>query len=405
MRIAILSRSSKLYSTRRLKEACVKRGHQPVVLDPMRFSIDVEQGSPQLYFKSKQVRQFDAVIPRIGASITFFGCAVVRQFEQMGVFCVNPSHSISVSRDKLRSIQVLSRHRVGFPRTIFVKDKGSIVATLDRIGMPSVIKLLEGTQGIGVILAETRKVAEAIVEALQEGAKQHVLVQRFISESRGRDIRAIVCGDRVIAAMRRVAQGDEFRSNLHRGGVTEPLTLDPEYERTAVHAAQVLGLRFAGVDMLEGHEGPLVMEVNSSPGLEGIEHASQIDVADAVIQLIEEEVLLPEVDIRQRLTLRNGYGVTEFKVSPESELCGKSIDACGLRARDVVVLSIARESVTIPNPKDDHLIAAGDTLLCYGKVLTLRGLVPSPLSHRPKRARKLKTRGHSLPAKAPKTAT
>jgi ribosomal protein S6--L-glutamate ligase len=390
MRIAILSRTSKLYSTRRLKEACVRRGHLPVVLDPMRFSIDVEQGNPQLYFRNRQVKEFDAVIPRIGASITFFGCAVVRQFEQMGVFCLNPSHGISVSRDKFRSIQVLSRHRVGFPRTIFVKDKHAIVPMLDKVGMPSVVKLLEGTQGIGVILAETRVVAEAIVEALQEGAKQHVLVQRFIAESRGRDIRALVCGDRVVAAMRRVARNDEFRSNFHRGGATERVKLDPEYERSAVHAAQVLGLRFAGVDMLEGRDGPLVLEVNSSPGLEGIEHASGMDVADAAIQLIEEEVLLPEVDIRQRLSLRNGYGVTEFKVTPDSELCGRSIEDTGLRERDVVVLSISRDSVTIPNPKPDHVITAGDILLCYGKILTLRGLVPPIPSQKKKRGRRLK---------------
>lgn len=376
MRLVILSRAPNLYSTRRIKEACTSRGHYTRVLNTMRFGIDVESSNPNLFFKGKLMSDYDAVIPRIGASITFFGTAIVRQFEQMGVFCVNPSHAISVSRDKLRSIQVLSRHNISFPKTIFARDKHAVLQGLEEIGMPAVIKLLEGTQGIGVILVENKKIAEAVMEALQQGAGQNVLIQQFISESRGKDIRAIVCGDRVVAAIRRVSQGDEFRSNIHRGGIAEAITLDHEYERTAVHAAQIMGLRFAGVDMLEGKEGPMVIEINSSPGLEGVETATGIDVAGALVQLIEEEVLLPEVDIRQRLTLRNGYGVTEFQVTPDSELCGKTIKESELRERDVLVLSIIRESITIPNPLHTREILPGDTLLCYGKLLTLRSLVP-----------------------------
>ena len=376
MRICILSRGPRLYSTRRLKEAATSRGHDALVLNTMRFGIRVEQGHPHLYFKGRKLRDYDAVIPRIGSSITFFGTAVARQFEQMGIFCLNPSHGISVSRDKLRSTQVLSRHRIGFPKTVFAKDKDGVMAALDTIGIPAVIKLLEGTQGIGVILAESRKMAEAVMEALQEGAKQNVIVQEFVKESRGRDVRAIVVGDQVIAAMRRVAKGDEFRSNVHRGGTTEAVELDEEFTRTAVHAAQIMGLRFAGVDMLEGKNGPLVMEVNSSPGLEGIEQATGIDIAGAVISLIEEEIDIPEIDIRQRLTLRNGYGVTEFPISSESDLAHRSIAASGLRERDVVVLSITRDSVTIPNPRSDRELLPGDNLLCYGKLLTLRSLVP-----------------------------
>lgn len=378
MHIAILSRGSTLYSTRRLRAAAKERGHQAQVLDTMRFGIDVERGDPKMFYRGRILRGYDAVIPRIGASITFFGCAVVRQFEQMGVYCLNPSHAISVSRDKLRSIQVLSRHRIGFPHTVFAKDKQGVIRALDAVGMPAVIKLLEGTQGIGVVLCEDRKMAEAVMEALQEGAKQNVLVQGFVRESRGRDVRALVVGSRVVAAMRRTAQGDEFRSNVHRGGNAEAVTLDPEYERTAVHAAQIMGLRFAGVDMLEGENGPLVIEVNSSPGLEGIEGATGIDCAGAVIQQIEEDVLLPEVDINQRLSLRNGYGVTEFVVGPDSELAQRSIEDSQLRQRDVIVLSISRDSVTIPNPRADREILAGDTLLCYGKLLTLRSLIPPP---------------------------
>lgn len=394
MRIAILSRAPRLYSTKRLRQAALERGHDVKVLDTMRFALDVEQEDPKLHYKGKELRSYDAVIPRIGASITFFGTAVVRQFEQMGVYCVNPSHAISISRDKLRSIQALSRHRIGFPQTVFAKDKQGVVKALDRVGMPAVIKLLEGTQGIGVILAENRKIAEAIMETLQEGVKQNVLVQSFVKESKGRDIRAIVCGNRVIAAMRRVAQGEEFRSNVHRGGQTEVVELDEEYTRTAIHAAQIMGLRFAGVDMLEGRDGPLVMEVNSSPGLEGIEGATGIDVAHELIRMIEEDVQLPEVDINQRLTLRNGYGVTEFLVGPESELANKTIHESALRDRDVLVLSIVRDSVTIPNPRPDREILAGDTLLCYGKLLTLRGFVPPPGARRKKRrkAKRLPTR-------------
>lgn len=376
LNIAVLSRGKKLYSTRRIVEAIEARGHNCRVYDTMRFSIDVERSHPQLFYRGEEMDEIDAVIPRIGSSITFFGTAVVRQFEQMGAYCVNPSHAISVSRDKLRTIQVMSRHRIGFPKTVFAKNRDGVLKGLDQVGMPAVIKLLEGTQGIGVILVENRKIAEAVMEALQEGAGQNVLVQRCISESKGRDIRAIVAGDRVIAAMRRTASGDEFRSNVHRGGTTEVVELDEEYERTAIHAAQILGLRFAGVDLLEGNEGPLVMEVNSSPGLEGIETITGIDVAGELVKLIEDEVLLPEIDIRQRLTLRNGYGVTEFQVVPESELVGKTIKEAALRDRDVVVLAITRDSVTIPNPKPSREILTGDWLLCYGKLITLKGLVP-----------------------------
>ncbi|MFW5752864.1 MAG: RimK family alpha-L-glutamate ligase [Planctomycetota bacterium] len=387
MRIAILSRGPRLYSTRRLRDACTARGHQPRVLNPMNLSIDVESTRPALHYKGRRVSRYEAVIPRIGASITFFGCAVVRQFEQMGVHCLNPSHAIAVSRDKLRSFQVLSRHRIGFPKTVFAKDKNGIRKGLDEVGMPAVLKLLEGTQGIGVVLVENRKVAEAVLEALQEGAKQNVLVQRFVPESRGRDIRALVCGGRVVAAMRRVAVGDEFRSNVHRGGNVEAVELDEEYQRVAVHAAQIMGLRFAGVDMLEGRDGPLIMEINSSPGLEGIERATGIDVADTVVAMIEEETQVPEVDIRQRLTLRNGYGVTEFQVAPDSELANRTIRESGLRERDAIVLSIARDSVTIPNPHPSRQILPGDVLLCYGKLLALKALVPRPPPRRKRRRR------------------
>jgi ribosomal protein S6--L-glutamate ligase len=389
MRIAILSRGPNLYSTRRIREACLERGHEAKVLNTMSFSIEVERSKPQLYYRDKKLRHYDAVIPRIGHSITFFGTAVVRQFEQMGVFCINPSQGISVSRDKLRSIQILSRHRVGIPKTSFVRSSKSILPTIERMGGPPVVvKLLEGTQGIGVILADTTKVAEAIIETLH-GAHQNVLIQQFVKESRGRDIRAFVVGDRVVAAMRRVAQGDEFRSNVHRGGRVEAVTLSPEYERTAIHAAQILGLRMAGVDMLEGESEPSIMEVNSSPGLEGIEQATSVDVAGEIVKVIEDEVLFSEIDIRQRLTLQAGYEVMEIPVAETSELAGQTIRGSGLRERDVLVLTMQRGSVTIANPRGDREMLPGDVLLCFGKNLTLKSLAP------PRRPRRTKRPGAS----------
>jgi ribosomal protein S6--L-glutamate ligase len=386
MRIAILSRGPRLYSTRRIVEAARQRGHEPKVLNTLLFSIEVASHSPRLYYKNKPLQRFDAVIPRIGASITFFGTALVRQFEQMGVFCVNPSHAISVSRDKLRALQVLSRHRAGIPTTLFVRHAGEILPGIERMGGPPVVvKLLEGTQGIGVILAESTKIAEAVIETLSGPAKMSVLLQKFVKESKGRDVRALVVGSRVVAAMRRVAQGDEFRSNVHRGGHAEAMDLPEEYERTAVHAAQVMGLRVAGVDMLEGRDGPIVMEVNSSPGLEGIETATGIDIAAEIVRLIEEEVLFPEIDIRQRLTLQSGYGVMEIPIDESSELCGKTIADSKLRERDVLVLTIQRGGLAIPNPKNTREILAGDVLLCFGKSLTLRSLAPRPKARRRRR--------------------
>jgi ribosomal protein S6--L-glutamate ligase len=396
VKIAILSRSKRLYSTRRLREAAEMRGHLSRVLDTLDFSIEVERGNPHLYYRHKAFSDYDAVIPRIGASVTFFGTAVVRQFEQMGVFCVNPSHGISVSRDKLRALQVLSRHHLGIPKTLFVRHSREILPGIERMGGPPVVvKLLEGTQGVGVILADTTKVAEAVIETLSGPAKMSVLLQEFVKESRGRDIRALVVGNRVVAAMRRVAGGDEFRSNIHRGGSAEAVELDPEYERVAVHAAQIMGLRVAGVDMLEGASGPVLMEVNSSPGFEGIEGATGVDVAGEIIQLIEEEVLFPEIDIRQRLTLQSGYGVMEVPVDASSPLCGETVASSALRDRDVLVLTIQRGSVTIPNPKGSREFLAGDVLLCFGKTLTLKGLAPA------KKARRRRRRGGAPAAERP----
>ena len=396
MRIAILSRSPSAYSTRRLKAAAVERGHRCAVLNTLGFGIYLEHYRPWLTFRGRKLSSYDAVIPRIGASITFYGTAVVRQFEQMGVFCLNSSHAISVSRDKLRSLQILSRHDVGMPKTAFVRENEDVLRAIEEIGgAPVIIKLLEGTQGIGVILAETSKVAEAIVEAFA-GLDQNVLIQKFVAESKGKDIRAFVVGDRVVAAMRRSAVGTEFRSNVHRGGTTQAVELPPDYQRTAVQAAQIMGLRIAGVDMLESEAGPQVVEVNSSPGLEGIEGATGVNVAGAIIDYLEQEVKIPEVDIRQRLTLKSGYGVAEVPVVAGSELAGRTLAQTGLRERDVLVLSIMRQGLTIPNPKGSREILEGDTLICFGKQLTLQALVPA--KKKPTRARAKLAGGEPGPA-------
>ncbi len=388
MKVAILSRSPKCYSTRRLREAAVQRGHRVRVLDSLKFTIRVEEDGPGLDYGGKPLPGFDAVVPRIGASITFFGTAVVRQFEQMGVFTLSSSAGISVSRDKLRSLQILSRHEIGLPSTRFVRRKQDIMPAIQSLGgAPVIIKLLEGTQGIGVVLAETNGAAAAIVEMLQS-TRQNVLLQKFVAESKGKDVRAFVVGGRVVAAMRRRAQGQEFRSNVHRGGSTEAVQLDPVYEQTAVHAAQIMGLRVAGVDMLEAADGPRVMEINSSPGLEGIETASGVDVATAIVEYLEEQVLLPEIDLRQRLTLKGGYGVAEFTVGPGSELLGKTIAETGIRDRDILVLNIDRNGVVIPNPRGHREILPGDKLLCFGKTLTLKELVAQQQPERRKRRRK-----------------
>ncbi len=388
MKLAILSRASNCYSTRRLKEAASQRGHKVKVLDTLRFSIDLEKGEPDLYYRSKPLSDYDAIVPRIGASITYFGTAVVRQFEQMDVFSAASSAGIANSRDKLRCLQILSRHAIGIPETTFVREKRDVLPAIERVGgVPIIIKLLEGTQGVGVILAESVKIAEAIIETLQS-TKQNVLIQKFVSESKGRDIRAFVVGDRVVAAIRRVAQGQEFRSNVHRGGRTERVILDETYCQTAVRCTQIMGLRVAGVDMLESDEGPQVMEVNSSPGLEGIEACTQLDIAGAIVDYIAAQIDFPEVDVRQRLSVSRGYGVTEIHIPEGSKFIGKSIDESGLPEQDINVLTLYRGQTVIPNPRLKRTLEPNDRLLCFGKLEAMRAMVPEKT--RRKRQPKLK---------------
>jgi ribosomal protein S6--L-glutamate ligase len=384
MKLAILSRSPNAYSTARLKTAALERGHDCKVLNTLRFAIDLSGDEPDMQFRGKQLSDYDAVLPRIGASVTYFGTAVVRQFEQMDVYTPNTSNGIANSRDKLRATQILSRHEIGMPATSFVRDKADVLSAIELVGgAPVVIKLLEGTQGIGVILAPDTNVAEGIIETLQS-TKQNVLIQQFIAESKGRDIRALVVGDRVVGAMRRTAQGDEFRSNVHRGGSVEAVELSEEYERTAVRAAQIMGLRVAGVDMLEGNDGPLVMEVNSSPGLEGIERATELDIAGAIIDHIANQVAFPELDVRQRLTVSTGYGVAEIHVPEGSEYVGQTIADSGLRERDITVLTLHRGNAVVPNPKVSRELEPDDRLLCFGKLEEMRGMIPTRRKRRAK---------------------
>lgn len=288
MKIAILSRNPKLYSTQRLVEAATARGHEVHVLDVLRCYMNITSLKPEVHYKGENLTGFDAVIPRIGASVTFYGTAVLRQFEMMNVYPLNESVAISRSRDKLRALQLLSRKGIGLPVTGFAHRPDDVEDLIKMVGgAPLVIKLLEGTQGIGVVLAETTSAAESVIEAFM-GMKANILVQEFIKEAGGADIRCFVVGDKVVASMKRQGKEGEFRSNLHRGGSANLIRITPEERSTAVRAARTMGLNVCGVDLLRSNHGPVVMEVNSSPGLEGIETATNKDIASMIIDFVEK---------------------------------------------------------------------------------------------------------------------
>tara|TARA_B100002052_G_scaffold291791_2_gene312387 strand:+ start:5866 stop:6771 length:906 start_codon:yes stop_codon:yes gene_type:complete len=287
MHIAIMSRNRQLYSTRRLMEAAKARGHDVSVVDPLRCYMNIVPHAPEIHYKGKKLEGIDAVIPRIGASVTFYATAVLRQFEIIGVYPVNESVAISRSRDKLRSMQLLSRKGIGLPVTGFAHSPDDTDDLLELVGGNSyVIKLTEGTQGKGVVLTETRGAAESVIDAFR-GLDAHFLVQEYVKEAKGADIRCFVIGDKVVASMKRQGKEGEFRSNLHRGGSASVVKITPEERSTAVRAAKIMGLNVAGVDLLRSNHGPVVMEVNSSPGLEGIEGATGKDVAGQIIGFIE----------------------------------------------------------------------------------------------------------------------
>ncbi len=288
MRIAILSRSPSIYSTARLAEAAKARGHEVRVVDTLRCYMNIASARPTIHYRGEQLEAFDAVIPRIGASVTFYGTAVLRQFEMIGTFPLNESVAVTRSRDKLRSLQLLSRRGIGMPVTGFARAPDDINDVIEMVGgAPLVVKLLEGTQGIGVVLCETKKAAESVLEAFM-GLNVSIMVQEYIKEAGGADIRCFVVGDKVVASIKRQALPGEFRSNLHRGGSAEVVKITPQERAVATRAARIMGLNVAGVDILRSNHGPLVMEVNSSPGLEGIEGATGKDVADLIIEFLEK---------------------------------------------------------------------------------------------------------------------
>jgi len=289
MKIGILSRSSQLYSTSRMRAVCEKRGHNVQIINPLRCYMNVSKRHPEIHFQGRVLDNFDAIIPRIGTSITFYGTAVVRQFEMMGAYCLNNARSINRSRNKLVSMQMLAQHGIPMPRTGFADSPGDTEDLLDLVGgVPVVIKLTEGTQGMGVVLGETKKAAESVIEALR-GLQATFLVQEYIEEANGADIRCFVVGNQVVASMKRHAKEGDFRSNLHRGGYAIAERISAEERKIAIQASQILGLDVAGVDLLRSNNGPLVLEVNSSPGLEGIEKSTGIDVASKVVDYLEHQ--------------------------------------------------------------------------------------------------------------------
>ncbi|SKC89120.1 30S ribosomal protein S6--L-glutamate ligase [Ohtaekwangia koreensis] len=295
MNIAILSRNPKLYSTLRIKEAGEARGHTVEIIDHMKCVLFIEKKNPVVLYQGRKLDYFDAIIPRIGASVTFYGAAVVRQFEMMKVFSAVESQALIRSRDKLRSLQILSRAGLGLPKTIFMDYSADAEDSIDAVGgAPVIIKLLEGTQGLGVVLAENKKAAQSVIEAFH-GVHARIIIQEFVKEAKGADIRAFVVEGEVVGAMRRQAKDGEFRSNLHRGGVAEVIKLSRTEKHAAITAAKKVGLSIAGVDMLPSKRGPLIIEVNSSPGLEGIEAATKVDIAGKVIRFVEKHAMKKKI--------------------------------------------------------------------------------------------------------------
>lgn len=290
MKIAILSRKKDLYSTQRLMEAAKERGHEADAIDTLRCYMNITSTHPTIHYKGSELKHYDAVIPRVGASITFYGAAVVRQLEMMNVFCLNPSVAITRARDKLRSLQILSKNGIGMPITGFAHSIDEIQDLIKMVGgVPLIIKFLEGTQGVGVVLVETTKAARSVLEAFL-GLKVNILVQEYIKESSGTDIRCFVVGGKVVASMKRQAKSEEFRSNLHRGGKASAVEITEEERLMAIRAAHIIGLNVAGIDIVRSNRGPLILEVNASPGLEGIEKATGLDVAGTIIDFIEGQI-------------------------------------------------------------------------------------------------------------------
>ena len=368
LRLAVLSRGPRLYSTRRIVEEAKKRNLDVEVCDPMKFSLVVNQGSVDVLHKGRPFAK-DAVIPRIGHSITQHGVAVLRHIEQLGIWTANTGQGILQSRDKLHASQILARNRIPVPRTVYVRDILDIEQAIDIVGgLPVVVKVTQGTQGDGVFLRHTAFEVRNLVQGLLMTGKS-VLVQEYIAESHGKDIRALVVGDRVVACMRRRARGREFRSNYHLNGTVENVDLPPRYAEAACRAARVLGLNIAGVDLLEGNDGPLVLEVNSSPGLEGIEKASGVNVAGAIVDYVMEDTAFSEVDLDQLLRTVPGSGVLSLQLRNHPKMVGKRLDEV---FASIPVFALSRGDRLVWNPDAEVQLRYDDVLVCYGELTELR---------------------------------
>jgi ribosomal protein S6--L-glutamate ligase len=378
MRIAILSRGPRLYSTRRLVEEGCKRGLDIAVLDPLKFGLTIGTDGVEILHRGEPVA-FDAAIPRIGHSITRHGVALLNQFEQLGLYSANTGDSIRKSRDKLLASQILAKNGIRIPTTAYVRDLYDVETAIERVGgLPCIIKVSEGTQGQGVFLRHTLRESMNLVEALLLTGKA-VLIQQYIAESHGKDIRALVVGDRVVAAMRRRARGREFRSNFHLNGTVESVELNEEYVNVARRAARVLGLNIAGVDLLEGADGPLVLEVNSSPGLQGIEAASGVNVAGYIIDFLIKDVDFADVDVGQLLRTNLDQGVLSLHLKHHPRLVGRSILELFSLGADIPVFALARGNDLLWNPDPELQLRFDDILICYGEFTALRQALKSAI--------------------------
>jgi ribosomal protein S6--L-glutamate ligase len=368
LRLAVLSRGPRLYSTKRLVEEAKKRGIDVEVCDPMKFSLVVSDGTVDVLHKGRHFTH-DAVIPRIGHSITQHGVAVLRHIEQLGIWTANTGQGILQSRDKLQASQILARNRIPVPKTVYVRDILDVEQAIETVGgLPVVVKVTQGTQGEGVFLRHTAFEVRNLVQGLLVTGKS-VLVQEYIAESHGKDIRALVVGDEVVACMRRRARGREFRSNYHLNGTVEKVELPEGYADAACRAARVLGLNIAGVDLLEGKDGPLVLEVNSSPGLEGIEKASGVNVAGAILDYVMDDTAFSEVDIGQLLRTVPGSGVLSLQLRNHPKMVGKRLNEV---FASVPVFALSRGDRLVWNPDPDLQLRYDDVLVCYGALTELR---------------------------------
>ena len=371
LKLAVLSRGPRLYSTRRLVQEAKLRGIEVEVTDPMKFSLFVDDGAIDIHYAGEPFTH-DAVVPRIGHSITKHGVAVLRHMKQLGIWTANTGQGILQSRDKLHASQILARNKIPVPKTTYVRDSIDVEPAIDFVGgLPVVIKVTQGTQGQGVFLRHTVHESRSLIQGLLLTGKS-VLVQEYIAESHGKDIRALVVGDRVVAAMRRKARGREFRSNYHLNGTVEKVEISSEFEQQAVRAARVLGLNIAGVDLLEGNNGPLVLEVNSSPGLEGIEKASGINVAGEIIDYVMSEAAFSEVDLDQLLRTVPGSGVISLQLRNHPSMVGKKISDLFTYDNDVPLIALSRDSNLIWNPKLETQLRYDDVVICYGELNQLR---------------------------------